>query len=64
MVAFSVIPSHSFVVCVIDLLTQILHRDLAARNVLVFAGEILKICDFGMARDVRFFDYYRRKSSV
>jgi hypothetical protein len=41
---------------------KVLHRDLAARNVLVFDGEILKICDFGMAKDVRFFEYYRRKS--
>jgi serine/threonine protein kinase len=43
---------------------KILHRDLAARNVLVFDGEILKICDFGMAKDMRFLEYYRRKESV
>jgi cadherin 2 type 1 (N-cadherin) len=42
---------------------KILHRDLAARNVLVFDGEILKICDFGMAKDMRFLEYYRRKES-
>jgi hypothetical protein len=41
---------------------KIIHRDLAARNILVFDGEILKVCDFGMARDVRFFEYYRKKS--
>jgi serine/threonine protein kinase len=42
---------------------KILHCDLAARNVLVFDDELLKICDFGMAKDVRFSDYYRRQQS-
>ncbi|XP_065649479.1 fibroblast growth factor receptor-like isoform X4 [Hydra vulgaris] len=37
-----------------------IHRDIAARNVLVGEGYLLKIADFGLARDVREHDYYRK----
>lgn len=39
-----------------------IHRGLAARNVLVCKGQRLKVCDFGMARDIHYMDYYRRIS--
>ena len=43
---------------------QIVHCDLAARNVLIAEGFVLKIADFGMARDVSEKAYYRKRIGV
>ena len=43
---------------------QCIHRDLAARNVLVAEGNIMKIADFGLARNVHEFEYYRKTTDV
>ncbi|XP_076364415.1 fibroblast growth factor receptor 4-like [Tachypleus tridentatus] len=37
-----------------------IHRDLAARNVLVTEDKVMKIADFGLARDVNNIDYYKK----
>ncbi|NP_999702.1 fibroblast growth factor receptor precursor [Strongylocentrotus purpuratus] len=37
-----------------------IHRDLAARNVLVTEDFEMKICDFGLARDIHYIDFYRK----
>ena len=42
--------------------SQLVHRDLAARNVLVAAGKICKISDFGLTRDVHEGDAYHYSS--
>uniref|UniRef100_A0A0K2TD28 receptor protein-tyrosine kinase n=1 Tax=Lepeophtheirus salmonis TaxID=72036 RepID=A0A0K2TD28_LEPSM len=38
------------------------HRDLAARNILLADKNVIKIADFGMARDVNGKEYYRKRS--
>ncbi|XP_017068360.1 fibroblast growth factor receptor homolog 2 [Drosophila eugracilis] len=40
-----------------------IHRDLAARNVLVSDGYVMKIADFGLARDIQDTDYYRKNTN-
>lgn len=37
---------------------QVVHRDLAARNILMAAGGILKISDFGLARKLNEENFY------
>ncbi|XP_065209231.1 plexin-A4-like [Planococcus citri] len=41
---------------------KLIHRDLAARNILIFDDYVLKIADFGLAKDIRNSDYYKQKS--
>ncbi|XP_032082166.1 fibroblast growth factor receptor 3-like [Thamnophis elegans] len=40
-----------------------IHRDLAARNVLVTEDHVMKIADFGLARDVHNIDYYKKTTN-
>lgn len=40
------------------------HRDLAARNVLICEGKLIKICDFGLARDIMHDSNYISKGST
>ena len=45
-------------------LSQCVHRDLAARNVLVGENYVVKVADFGLARDVYKDDTYIKVSPV
>ncbi|KAJ8392708.1 hypothetical protein AAFF_G00071920 [Aldrovandia affinis] len=40
-----------------------IHRDLAARNVLVTNDNVMKIADFGLARDIHHIDYYKKTTN-
>ena len=41
---------------------KVMHGDLACRNILLAADNVVKICDFGLAKDIYRRDEYRKKS--
>jgi len=43
---------------------QIVHRDLAARNILLSDDNVVKICDFGLAKECYRNSEYKKKSNV
>lgn len=43
---------------------QCIHRDLAARNVLVTEDNVMKIADFGLARNMHNLEYYKKTTNV
>ncbi len=43
---------------------RIVHRDLAARNCMVSRDLVVKIGDFGMAREIYTTDYYKKGDSI
>lgn len=45
-------------------LLKVLHGDLAARNILLADDNVVKICDFGLAKDMYKSDNYFRKGDV
>ena len=40
--------------------SQVLHGDLAARNVLLADQGVVKVADFGMARQMKDYDYEKK----
>lgn len=43
---------------------RVLHGDLAARNILLCDENVVKICDFGLARSLYKSEHYRKRSEV
>jgi FMS-like tyrosine kinase 1 len=43
---------------------QVLHGDLAARNILLADDNVVKICDFGLAKSMYKSNNYQKKSAV
>lgn len=43
---------------------QVLHGDLAARNILLAEDNVVKICDFGLAKSMYKSDNYKKKGDV
>jgi len=43
---------------------KVLHGDLAARNVLLADNNVVKICDFGLAKEMYKDDEYKKKTEV
>lgn len=43
---------------------KVLHGDLAARNILLSEDNIVKICDFGLAKSMYKSDNYKKKGDV
>ena len=43
---------------------RIVHGDLAARNILLAEDNVVKICDFGLAKFISAQSYYRKQSGV
>lgn len=43
---------------------KVLHGDLAARNILLCNDNVVKICDFGLARSIYKRDIYQKQGTV
>ena len=43
---------------------QVLHGDLAARNVLLAEGGIVKVADFGLARQMEDYEYKKKEDVI
>ena len=51
-------------VITVGVCSKCIHRDLAARNVLLSEDQVVKICDFGLARELYRDPHYVRTGDV
>ena len=62
LIQFAIIYRHNHLLCPQEYLCdkKYVHRDLAARNVLLGYDKIIKVCDFGLSRDIYNDNQYKK----
>jgi serine/threonine protein kinase len=61
---YRVLQTNSLLLFIFVCILKVVHADLAARNLLLAENNVVKICDFGLARNLYKEANYLKKSDV